>query len=135
MVFYFNEVLIVLLLKFNTIVKVHILLLISFSTGCSLVMNNFANSQVMNIQFNSRPEITIRCLKTGAKINGFFIDDSKFSKTNTILLTQTGLNNAIAIAVNEDHSNTHLTVRFDHRDSVLIEGWNKTISFCRRTIN
>ncbi|EMD1678252.1 hypothetical protein RAG00_27355 [Klebsiella variicola subsp. variicola] len=124
-----------LLFKLKSIMKSGILFLAVTTTGCSLMMNNFANSQTMNIQFNSRPDITIRCLKTGAKINGFFVDDSKLYKTNTILLTQTGLSNAITIAVNDNHNSTHLTVMFDHRDALLIEGWNKTISFCRRIIN
>lgn len=124
-----------LLLKLNSVVKSSFLFLVLFATGCSLVMNNFANTQTMNIQFHSRPDITIRCLKTGAKTNGFFIDDSKFYKENTILLTRVGVENAITIFVKENYGSTHLTVRFDHRDTLLIEGWNKTISFCRRTIN
>ncbi len=44
------------------------------------------------------------------------------------------MNSAISIMVTESLNGTGLRVRFDNRDNILIDGWNKAIRYCRSTI-
>ena len=102
--------------------------------GCSVFMTNIGNSQTMNVNFVSNSQTTVRCLKTGAKINGFILDDSQLTDEGKLFLTKQNMNSAISIMVTESLNGTGLRVRFDNRDNILIDGWNKAIRYCRSTI-
>lgn len=122
-------------LKSITIIKFTSCFILMLISGCNLVMHNVANSNTMNITFYSSPDTVARCLKIGAKINGFITQDADHSpEQRRIYFTKRGLDSSILITLNGDNEKTFLRMQFDNRENLLIDGWNKTIRHCRSTI-